>query len=335
MSDDLSRLVSEAVATHFELDASTIAGQPRTVTPLPSTGGGTFAATVERVASAAPDGWSVVVKRIDGTHARRGWDREIHAATDPALMTRLPDRLCMPRLLASERAGSHLTLVLEDLGSTDTPTVDGLAEVAGLLARWNSSPSASAPWWSTDALRTEFRILADHPERLASPQPAAAHEALRQQLVALLEQAPALLASLDAKPMGPTHLDAYTRNLVFGSDGTIGLVDWANFGTAPVGTDPATLFVLSLSYCDVGVELIGPFETAVVTAMVANLGTASAHAARTTFAAVSRLRFLAMMMNALPMVEARDPAVSAIVGCPLDDIVEQWIAIGDHLLTSG
>jgi hypothetical protein len=58
----------------------------------------------------------------------------------------------------------------------------------------------------------------------------------------------------------------------------------------------------------------------------------SIHAATSGFHAVARLRHLAMMMNALPMAESGDPAVSQIVGEPLDEIVDQWLAVGDHLL---
>ncbi len=160
---------------------------------------------------------------------------------------------------------------------------------------------------------------------------------LRQQLLRLHANASDQLAIVRTLPHGPAHLDAYSRNLVIDRNtGDIGLIDWANAGSAPLGTDQATLFTLTLDYLDVDAASIAELEQSIIRAMLSGFGDADSNVTRDesviAFKAIARLRHLAMMMNALPMAERRDPAVSAIVGHPLDETIEQWLAVGRHFL---
>lgn len=303
---------------------------------LPSTGGGSFNTTVARLSN-APDNWSIVVKRIVGSPTREGWDREARVHGDGDwLDEHLPVGLMRPRVLAEHRTDRDVTLVFEDLGPSRPLANDDIVGAATLLSAFNASGAEPRAWWSANFIASEYQTLGNHSDLLDAARADRSLERLRRQLVALAAQAPELLASVDELPVGPAHLDAYSRNLIVGD--TIGLIDWSNAGAAPLGTDPATLLVLTLDYLDVDASSIAELEGSIVDAMHAGLrGTASesaAAAATTCFRAVTRLRHLAMMMNALPMVERRDPAVSTIVGQPLDQIVEQWLAVGDHLLSS-
>lgn len=308
------------------------------VEKLPSTGGGSFNTTVQRVSGPGNNGpWSVIVKRIDADPARPDWAREADVYADGAwLKTALPDGLQAPRLLASERSDDGVTLVLEDFPRLRELNIEDFASAARLLTDFSTSDHEARPWWSVEFLATEFHELADHPARLKLERFQPHLEELRQQLSVLSADAPRLLDACQALPHGPAHLDAYSRNLIVDpAADAIGLVDWANAGSAPLGTDPATLFILSLNYLDADVISIGELEDAITGAMHSRLTSshASTRQASEGFHAVVRLRHLAMMMNAFPMVERADPSVSAIVGRPLDEIVEQWLSVGDHLLS--
>lgn len=307
---------------------------------LPSTGGGSFNTVVQRLSNAAGSApWSVVAKHLGVDPARADWDREAHVYADAAWLTNaLPDGLAAPRLLASARSDDGVTLILEDLPTSGTLAVAELTTAARLLSEFNGADVDARSWWSTNFLRNEFHLLSDHPQRLAGTRVDPRHERLRQHLLSLIGQAPGLLATAETLHHGPAHLDAYSRNvMVDRHSGTIALVDWANAGSAPLGTDPATLFVLTLNYLDANVSSIAELEASIISAMNTGLLDAGADSAideaTKGFHAVARLRHLAMMMNALPMAEREDPAVSAIVGNPLDEIIDQWLAVGDHLLS--
>lgn len=311
---------------------------------LPSTGGGSFNTTVQRV-SGTSEGtpWSIVIKQIAADPTSAEWDREAAVYLDAGwLDAALPSGLRAPRLLASDRSDDGVTLVLEDLAASGRLAIADFASAARLLIQFNTNTVSPRPWWSSGFLTNEFQTLADHPERLEHERADARFEHLRQQLLQLSANAPQLLDICGTLPHGPAHLDAYSRNLIADpAADSIGLIDWANAGAAPLGTDPATLFVLSLNYLDANIDTIDELGRSIVNAMCSALGEqgtpaerdASVEQAVTGFHAVVRLRHLAMMMNGLPMVERADPAVSAIVGRPLDVIIEQWIAVGDHLLS--
>ncbi len=308
------------------------------VEPIPSTGGGSFNTTVQRL-SDATQSWSIIVKQITADPERQGWDREVEVYADAAwLAGHVPADLLIPRLLASHETHQSTTLVLQDLKTSRRLRPDDLVKAAELLTQFSRTDADRRPWWTDDFITHEFQTLANHPERLEHPRGNHQIEQLRRQLTALAAQGPDLVLSLQSVPTGPAHLDAYSRNLIaVDSPSKVGLIDWANAGSAPIGADPATIFILTLNYLDAEATSIIEFERAIVEAMhtgldQANAG-ASATAATNGFRAVARLRHLAMMMNALPMVEAADPAVSAIVGRPLGDIIEQWLAVGDHLLS--
>lgn len=340
-------LLRSALTAGFGREVSQSANLEATrATSLPSTGGGTFNTVVQRLSGSAEDApWSVVVKQLTADPTRADWDRELSVCADAAwVASALPDQLRAPVLLASDRSDNTLILVFEDLRPAGATSTTGLATTeleaaARLLSELNATATEPRPWWSTDFLVREFHELSNHPERLAEARPNSDHEQIRQHLVALLDQAPRHLALVDSLPQRFAHLDAYSRNItVDQTGGTIGLVDWANAGAAPLGSDPATLFVLTLNYLDVDASHLNDLEAAVITAMHAGLLDAGAGSAieqaTEGFRAVARLRHLAMMMNALPMIEASDPVVSAIVGKPLDEIVGQWLAVGAHLLSN-
>lgn len=305
---------------------------------LPSTGGGSFNTSVQRLSG---DGngtsWSVVIKHLSGDDTRPDWDREASVYADAEwLQTALPPPLRAPRLLASAQADHGITFVFEDLPSAGPMSIRDAASAAHSLSEFNGGEATPRPWWSTDFLDREFRALANHPDRLAEQRHDASLEQLRRQLVLLTAEAPDHLATVASLSPGPAHLDAYSRNLMFSpADHQIGLVDWANAGSAPLGTDPATLFVLSLDHLDVDAASILELEQSITAGMHAGLASkgASVFDANAGFRAASRLRHLAMMMNALPMVERNDPAVSEIIGRPLDEIIDQWLTVGDHLLS--
>ena len=308
------------------------------VTRLESTAGGSFTGWVERITGGeGAASWSIIAKHLEATPDRPHWDREAFVYADRTWLDRiLPEGLLAPRLLATHRETASATLILEDLGPTcGPPTLDA----ALLLARFNGTVSAPTPWWSNDFLAQEFALLADRPERLETPSSDSRITELKTILGQLLRRAPRLLNDIATLPHGPAHLDAYSRNLIDAdATGRIGLIDWASAGSAPIGTDPATLFALGLAYLDLDAADITVIEGDIVEAMLRGLADVDAPVsptdAKRTFHAVSRLRFLAMMMNALPMVERRDAAVADITGHPLDVIIDRWIAIGDHLLTT-
>lgn len=305
--------------------------QPATVDTIPSTGGGAFNTTVRRVTGGSGvTAWSVVVKHIDADPSRPDWDREANVLADEEWLDQhLPAGLTRPRLLAHDRSSASVTLVLEDLASSRPLTLDDVHLAARLLWAFNRSGADPRPWWSRNFLAIEHATLADHPDRIAIPFGDPTLEQLRQQLVGLTAVTNADFASLELVPTGPAHLDAYSRNLLpTDQPDTIGIVDWANAGEAPLGTDLATLFTLTLDYLDAPVDAIADLGHGIVDPIPDG-------PVREAFWAAARRRHLAMMMNALPMVQAQDPAVSAIVGKPLDAILEQWIAVGDHLLSVG
>lgn len=300
---------------------------------LPSTGGGSFTTSVERIASSAEPPWSVIAKHLSAD--RPGWDRELDAYESEVLEF-LPFPLRAPALLRSVRNDTRALMIFEDLGDSAPPSIRQLAAAAEALTSWAVADLTDRSWWTVDALTTEFTTLADHPARILDCGATPTNERLRVQLRALHRSAAEDLGVVERLPSGPAHLDAYSRNLVFTAESsTIGLVDWASVGRAPIPTDAATIFTLSLDYLDVDRGDIATFDDLVCEAMHrATVG----HERRSAdlipaYRAICRLRHLAMMMNALPMVERCDPAVSAIVGRPLDHIVDQWLAVGEHLLS--
>ena len=331
-SDD--PLLRHAVEALLGAD-SAFGSEPIVVEVIPSTGGGAFNTTVQRLSTTGATPWSVVVKHLEG--GSPDWDREVDVYADAEwLGAALPIGLRLPRLLAVERSERSATLILEDVQHTRPPRIDDLANAARQLTAFHQGGHGARPWWSAGVLDHEFDSMANRPERLTQRRAEPKIEELRQQLMRLLSQAGSLLASCEDLPLGPAHLDAYSRNLIAEPENTgLCLVDWANAGVAPLGADPATIFVLTLNYLDVDAAAIDEFKHAVVNAMLTGLtDTGSSHlsdVALEGFSSIARLRHLAMMMNALPMVEAGDPAVSAIVGRPLDEIIDQWLTIGQHL----
>jgi len=304
---------------------------------LPSTGGGSFSTSVERISFVDPVApWSVILKRMAA--GAEGWDREADAHQDLEwFASALPDGLQIPRLFAIDRSPEEVGLVFEDLGPSASLDESDLTNSARLLADFSARPATPRPWWSSDVLTTEFHTLADRPEHLTSTRSNVGIERLRGQLVEILRDAPNLLNLAHQTPRGPAHLDAYSRNLIVDrTNPRIGLVDWASAGSAPIGTDPATLFALTLGYLDVETNSVADLEVSMVDAMLDGLveggATVAADTAAASFRAIAKLRHLAMMMNALPMVEANNPAVSAIVGRPLDEIVDRWILLGEHFM---
>ncbi len=342
-SDEVLR---KAVKAGFGADAARSFDRATAkVIVIPSTGGGAFNTTVQRVlGGTGATAWSLIVKELSAHPTNPAWDREADVYNDAAwLEAVLPAGLRSPRLLASERDATRVALLLEDL--TSSPDLNNSARIsdgdlisaARLLAEFNASSATQRPWWSIDFLDTEFATLADHPDRLEHRRDDPRLDELRQQLLRLHADASNQLAIVRTLPHGPAHLDAYSRNLVIDrTTGDIGLIDWANAGSAPLGADQATLFTLTLDYLDLDSASIAEFEQSIIDAMLS--GFAHTNSNVTTdesviaFKAIARLRHLAMMMNALPMAERRDSAVSEIVGRPLDEIIDRWLAVGRHFL---
>lgn len=330
-----------AVQEMFGSDAASAVAPGNVVAAaLPGTGGGSFASVVQRLTGADErSAWSVVTKRILAEPNRAGWDREVMALGDRTwLLDQLPSGLTAPRVLGVVREFDAVTVIMEDLAGGRRRDRAFYATASRLLTQFSVHATAQRPWWSHGFIDDEFRTLSDHPDRVARTT-SGSHELtqrLREQIRALLELGPSLLAETSSLPHGPGHLDAFSRNLIGdGIDGSIGLIDWATAGSAPVGADPATLFVLSTNYLDTEGP-IDELEASIIAGMLDGLD-GSSHAtsdALRGFHLIARLRHLAMMMNALPMVERGDPAVSLIVGRPLDQIVERWVDLGEHLLGS-
>ena len=318
------------------------------LTHLPATGGGTFQTAVYRLAGIARSSCGAVpysciakiVKHVPGQDSTSYHyvQRERAAYQADEFLDQLPGNLRAPRCLAVVETPLSSILVLEDVGSDDVcgRSTEFYSQMARHLGVFNStldSPVGSQTWLSESVLAQELAAVGttiDHLERSldgrSAPHPYGA--AMTRELVLTGHHSHALLAGLNRMPTGIAHLDAFSRNIVSAGDAMV-LIDWALTGYAPIGADAGTTFALTVLFLDVEVSEFSALESAVFDGYSAGIASTGMQIAprdlRCVFTSVATLRFLAMMLNAYPMVERRDPIIAEVIGSPHDQIVERWI----------
>jgi hypothetical protein len=170
------------------------------------------------------------------------------------LSTALPAGLRMPTIYLTEELGDdRIRLWMEDVAATTaTWDLDRYARAARLLGRLAGRfpegrlPAGVAARVEVPRVYFEGRIVNDVLPRLRDDslwaEPVIAETVdptLREDLMALAAEGPAILDALDAVPRYFAHGDACPQNLLIDPDDPANLVavDWALAGLRPVGSD--------------------------------------------------------------------------------------------------
>jgi hypothetical protein len=179
--------------------------------------------------------------------------------------------------------------------------------------------------------------------RRAWPEPA------KRALLRLWERRGPVLERADRLPVTLCHGDAQRRNLfaqreasgVASGVATVA-IDWANFGTAAIGMDIATLVHYAVAYFDVAADDITVLEEAVIDGYVHGLRDQGVDIDRTTvgFGYAAQLVFGLGLLETGPVLRlATNPelhrAAEAFYGQPVRAILERRAALAEHLISLG
>ncbi|MEU4193775.1 aminoglycoside phosphotransferase family protein [Kribbella sp. NPDC026611] len=200
-----------------------------------------------------PDGF--VVKRLVPGVERPAhyayWRRQAEVARSGLLESTLGLRA--PRCLKVETDPAGIAVWTEAVDTTDLEPM----ELAEALGRFALNALEPAPWFARGILRDR---LANDEGRggwsaLASV-PALAPE-LRQVCGQLWERRADVMTELDRLPQQVIHGDAHPLNLLRRTGREVVAADWEQFGTGPVGFDPA---YLALSTDHPVTEVVGGYQ---------------------------------------------------------------------------
>jgi hypothetical protein len=204
------------------------------------------------------------------------------------LSSRLPDGLTVPRAHAVVDLDDESAAVwLEAIDESDVSWGrDHFARAAHLLGRLAASPKVR-PLANLDGehARTRLRQYAEgrlavqilpalgSDELWAHPLVAAAFDdALRTDLLAAIEALPGFLDELYAMPMGTSHGDACTRNLLMTpASEELVVIDFGFWGEAPLGFDLTQLLLGEVQMGERSAADLPALETSCLPAYVAGL----------------------------------------------------------------
>lgn len=311
-------------------------------------GGGALGSAVVRFGSGDPasEPWSVVAKLVRRNDAapehRDYWRRELDVYESTWMCDRLPNGSTLPSCVGSAETDECAVLVLEDVDfdDRDARSMGWYRDFARVLGRLNGARVAGdAPAWLTrdflavEAARTSelaAAALADPPASLAG-----VHRSWAEPLRRLSTESENLAGWLDRLPVVLSHLDASSRNVARRGDDFV-VIDWALTGLAPVGTDLAGLFSITMMHADVPADSLADFEAAVYEGYLTGLRDADepvdADLVAVAFSAALTLRF-GRFLTEVHGVMHRDPTMpSAIAGRPIDEVIAAWEALAAHLV---
>jgi hypothetical protein len=250
----------------------------------------------------------------------------------------------MPVCYGSIDLPSCSILFLEDIGTDDRSdrTLAWYGRYSRLLGQMNGmavDPADEPRWLSGDFLTAEVRRASSLVDCLhATPSNSASARVYtpqnRSDSFKILERSDDLLGALGPLPIGFSHLDAFSRNVIQRGDDLV-LFDWSLAGKAPIGADLAGLFLITLIHMDVDVDDIAAFETVLLDSLFAGLTDVGNPLAATdlqfAFTAATLLRLVGFMIDARPVLEDDPTVFESITGRPLDEILDAWSKIWNHV----
>ena len=202
--------------------------------------------------------WSLILKtsqpnaQIDDPQGFRYWKREMQAYQS-GMLQELPGKVTAPRCYdICEKSDGSVWMWLEDIkGDLEQPwSIVQYAHIASHLGQFNGAYLAGRPlpnhtWISHDWLRKYLEHAAPMIEFIRQNP---AHPLVRLMLLgislpltlALWEETPRMLKTLDELPQTFCHQDAFGRNLFYRGEQVIA-IDWGYAGIAPVGAELAPL----------------------------------------------------------------------------------------------
>jgi predicted GNAT family N-acyltransferase len=301
--------------------------------------------------------WSCVVKGIRrATPAARDltcphpWDHE--ELIYRRAISNFPSGLTMPRLLTAEASADQIHLFLEDLSLSEAAPIalTDLPQLAKLLGLWHGHAQpddiARAGWlkWYVESASSSVKAI----PTLASTVDALlilADDDVHAQVETFWEKRAAAFEILDSLPQVNSHQDLVARN-IFIRDRDDGarehvLIDWALYGSAPVGAELAPLLFGSALLFAWTADEAQSMLSEVVDAYLSGLHTANIQSSRedvyTGLMLTAALRYIAWGGH---RVEAaldisRHAWAENAVGRKLSDIVQRFAEIRKVVLAMG
>jgi hypothetical protein len=165
-------------------------------------------------------------------------------------------------------------------------------------------------------------------------------------MLRLWERRQPLLAALDRLPTCFCHHDAFRRNLLLrqSNDGTAETVaiDWSYTGPGKLGQEIGITFAVDLQFMDVPARMAQELDRAIFDGYSDGLRDAGwqgdLRLARFGYAFTAALTFgVAFSVGIADLFQSPDAAATgeAIVGHPIDEIMEQWTEMLPFLLDLG
>jgi hypothetical protein len=317
-------------------------------TVIHGSGGGAQGSIVVRIGSdsEARDPWSVVAKIVRRNNAapshRDHWRREPAVYDSSWIRERLPPSISLPDCLGTVETDLSAVMVLAHVSFDDRASrgMGWYRDAARALGTLNGTRLGADPpeWLTRDFLAVEAdRMTELAPVTVAEPPDALAgvHRSWSSLLPEISSHSRAMVEWLDEAPDTLSHLDASSRNLARRDDGFV-LIDWALAGLAPVGTDLAGMFTITMMHADVAADALDPLESALLDGYLVGLREMGAEvddeAVALAFSMTATLRF-GRFLTELHDVMHTDPDLpAAIVGRPIDEVIAAWEALAAHLV---
>ena len=258
--------------------------------------------------------WSVVLKVLkrtdDGARQDDAWKREIRVVQSGLLDQLIAVKA--PRYYRLEESADEARLWMEYVDTCRTASweMKDYAFAAQQLGRWAGAWSQRAlviqPWMNRDQ-HVNWYGWAD-PERdlMFELNQKYVQGKLRQRYLRLWEERDVFRAALDSLPHVLSHFDCQRRNLAIRcEDGReeLVLVDWAEFGPAPLGAELLHLIGMSAALLEYPMESMAELDAVTFGAYLGGLRdvgwTGSAEAVRLAFSAYMAVWFGLVVPSAL------------------------------------
>lgn len=312
-------------------------------TRLPGTGGGTFGSVVFRLENGDE---SVIAKVIRRNEIPRDnalyWERELLVYESDWLSTVAPAELRLPGLRGVARTSGSGVLVLNEVPFDDRQQRD--AAWYGALARSSAMLNAASvdvdktpDWLTRDFLGTEAKAAAEAiPEMLARPSHhlTTVLDAWRPIIDRVATDHTAIVDSLGFLPVGPNHLDAFSRNVARAHSEFV-MIDWAHLGIAPLGCDAAGVIAMGVMHSDVPQDDVHALFESVVEGYADGVAVTGHDLSRDRLAdAIAievALRFARFLGQANEAGDAIPEIVETLNERPFDQVMPQLKADSDYL----
>ena len=303
--------------------------------------------------------WSLILKvlgRTTGTGSDdpgdwNYWKREI-LAYQSGILADLPGGIAAPRCFGlTGYPGDEYWIWLEDIGAPSvTWDIARYARAGRDLGRFNGAYLAGLafpdyPWFTRGRVRNWLElgrpVLDDLPAHLANrsrrhwltPRTAEA-------VNALWRNREPMLAALEALPRSLCHHDAFPRNLFVGERGTTA-IDWQIMGTGAVGEEIMPLIGVSVQFMHIRPAMVAELEGAVFASYLEGLRDAGwrgdEREARLGYVAAAALWGGVATVGMWPDISDAMAYnyCEAIIGAPIDDIVDCWAEMQEYFLNLG